>query len=60
MLGGVKMLTSKEMFEMFEEMSTKELQILISMAIQYLNQNKGVEFKQIIKDIKNVHKLMNN
>lgn len=51
-------MTSKEMFNMFEEMTTKELQILITMAIQYLNKNRQVEFKQIMKDIKNVHKLL--
>lgn len=48
-------MSSARMFTMFEDLSTKELQILVSMAIQYLEKNRGVAFKQQLKDIKIVH-----
>lgn len=51
-------MNSKEMFEFFEKSTTREIQILISMAIRYLEEKREVEFKNIIKDIKGARKYL--
>lgn len=49
---------SARAYAMLEDMTTKEIQVLISMSIQYLEMNRQVDFKDILKDIKGCRKFL--
>ncbi len=49
-------MNSKEMWEMLENMDTKDIRLLVDMSIRYLEMDRNVNFKDIIKDIKTIHK----
>ena len=52
-------MNSKEMYDMFDKQTNKQLQMLISMAIIYLEKDRLMDFKDIMKDIKGCRKHVN-
>ena len=51
-------MTSKEVFNLLSSLSEKDLKILMSSIVEYLVNFYGVDFKNIIKDIENAHKFV--
>lgn len=51
-------MNSEELWNMLENMKTSEIQTLISMSIRYLEKERYVDFKDQLKDIKKVHKML--
>lgn len=49
-------MNSKELWNKLEEMTNKEIQMTISMCITYLEKNRLIDFKDILKDIKGCRK----
>lgn len=52
-------MNSLEIYNMLEKMDDKHIQILINVSIKYLEKNRNIKYKEIMKDIKNLHKIMN-
>ena len=53
-------MNSKEIWSLLENAEDKEIMIFISMSIQYLEKARNIEFKDIIKNIKNTRKCLNS
>lgn len=53
-------MNSKEIWNLLENAEDKEIMIFISMSIQYLEKARNIEFKDIIKNIKNARKCLNS
>ncbi len=51
-------MNSEELWNMLKNMKTSEIQTLISMSIRYLEKERYVDFKDQLKDIKKVHKML--
>lgn len=51
-------MNSEELWNMLENMKTSEIQTLILMSIRYLEKERYVDFKDQLKDIKKVHKML--
>ena len=51
-------MNSEELWNMFENMETKEIQVMVSIAIRYLEKERYIDFKDQLKDIKKVHKML--
>lgn len=51
-------MNSKEMWNMLENMETKDIRILVDMCIRYLEMDRNVNFKDIIKDINTIHNFL--
>lgn len=51
-------MNNKDMYNMLNDMRLKDIKILTSMCIQYMIMKYGVKFKEILKDIKAVNKLL--
>ena len=51
-------MNSKEMWSLLENLETKDIQLLVTMSIRYLEYNRKINFKKIIKDIENTKKLL--
>lgn len=49
-------MSSKQMYDIFNDLTTKELQIFLTMGVIYLQKNRNIDFKTIIKDFKNCNK----
>ena len=49
-------MSSKQMYDIFDDLTTKELQIFLTMGVIYLQKNRNVDFKKIIKDFNNCNK----
>jgi len=50
-------MNSKELWEFLENSSTEDIQVFVTMSIRYLIMARGLELKNILKDIK---KCINN
>ena len=51
-------MSSEKLWNILEDLTTKEIQIMISMSIRYLEMNRQVDFKDILKDIKGCRKYL--
>lgn len=51
-------MNSEQLWKMFNEMQTKEIRVMVSMAIRYLEKERYIDFKEQLKDIKKVHKML--
>ena len=51
-------MNSKQIWNLLEKLETQNIQILIDMSVRYLEYNRGLDFKTIIKDIKNTKKAL--
>ena len=51
-------MTSREIFDLMKSLTEKDLKILVSSIVEYLVNYHGIEFKDIIKDIENAHKFV--
>lgn len=49
---------SKQLYDKLETLSTKEIQIMVAMSIRYLCMARGLKLKSIIKDLKNIDKIL--
>lgn len=49
-------MNSKELWEKLYNMDTTDIKIEATMMIMFLVKNRGIELKDIIKDIKNIYK----
>lgn len=49
-------MSSKQMYDIFDDLTTKELQIFLTMGVIYLQKNRNINFKTIIKDFNNCNK----
>lgn len=50
---------SKELYEKLETLSTKEIQIGIAVSVRYLVKGRGLKLREVIKDLKNLAKILN-
>lgn len=46
----------KELYELLNKADVKEIKTMISVSIEYLIGMYGLKFKDIIKDLKDIHK----
>lgn len=51
-------MNSKELWNLLESLETADIQTLISMSVRYLEYNRKIDFKAIIKEIKNTKKIL--
>lgn len=49
-------MNSRDMFDLFNSMNKKDLKALVVMGVEYLVNQHGDNFKDIVKDIKVLHK----
>lgn len=53
-------MNSKEIWDLLESLETKDIQVLLTMAVRYLEYNRNINFKTIIKDIKETKRVLDN
>ncbi len=53
-------MNSKEIWNLLESLETADIQVLITMSVRYLEYNRGINFKTIIKDIKETKRVLDN
>lgn len=53
-------MNSKEIWNLLESLKTEDIQVLITMSVRYLEYNRGIDFKTIIKDLKETKKILDN
>lgn len=53
-------MNSVDIWNLLKSLDTKDIKILISMSIKYLEEDREVNFKDIIKDIKECRKMFEN
>jgi len=51
-------MNSKELWNLLESLETADIQTLISMSVRYLEYNREIDFKTIIKNIKEDKKIL--
>ena len=53
-------MNSKEIWNLLESLETKDIQVLLTMSVRYLEYNRNINFKKIIKDIKESKRVLDN
>lgn len=51
-------MNSKELYNMLEKLNDKDIELVISMSIRYLEKKRDIRFKDILSDIKIYHKIL--
>ena len=52
-------MNTKKLYEDLESLSTKEIQVMVAISVRYLCMARGLKLKSIIKDLKNIEKILN-
>lgn len=51
-------MNSKELFDLLERLSSKDIQVMATMSVRYLVKSRNKKLNEILRDIKKVNKAM--